>query len=134
METLPRRRYLALAVGGLSLSVAGCTADEEPEFLVTNTEVIHQDGFGYVDYTHPDDMLVRVTVENEFAERREGVVVVELVYAPDGDPIESWEQREELSLGRTQSPQQFYVFRDAYQEGSSVNDYRADGYIEPTDN
>ncbi|MEF8813083.1 MAG: hypothetical protein V5A55_04615 [Halovenus sp.] len=129
MGHLSRRQYLGVVAGTLGIGVAGCI-DENPEFLVTNLEVIHQNGFGNVDYTYPDDMLVRVTIENEYPERREGTVVVVLEYAPDGEPIESWEEREFYSLGRGVSPQPYFVFPDAYRPGSDVKDYRAEGFIE----
>jgi hypothetical protein len=129
MGHLSRRQYLGLAAGTFGVGVAGCI-DENPEFLVTNVEVIHQDGFGNVDYTYPDDMLVRVTIENEHPDRREGTVVVALEYAPDGETVESWEQREFFSLGRGVSPRPFFVFPDAYRSGSGVEDYRAEGFIE----
>ncbi len=129
MAKLSRRQYLGVAAGALGTGVAGCL-DENPEFLVTNVEVIHQSGFGNVDYAYPDDMLVRVTIENGYPERREGTVVVVLEYAPDGEPVESWEEREFYSLGRGVSPQPYFVFTDAYRPGSTVNDYRAEGSIE----
>jgi len=129
MLSLSRRRYLGLAAGTLGVGVAGCT-DEEPEFLVTNVEVIHQQGFSSVEYAYPDDMLVRVTIENQYPERKEGTVVVRLEYAPDGETVESWEEQEFFSMGRGVSPQPFFVFPDAYRSGSEADDYRAEGFIE----
>lgn len=130
MALQSRREYLAVVCGGLLAGgVAGCS-EQESEFLVTNTQLVHRDGDDRFDY--PDDVLVRVTVENSFAQRQEGTLVMTLVHRPDGDESreETWEKREAISLPQGTSTIRRLVFEDVFDPGNDIDDYTLETTID----
>ena len=128
MAMLPRRAYLALA-GGTLAGLAGCV-DGEGEFLVSETQIIHQSGDPRYDY--PDDVLVRVSLENRTSSRQEGILEVTLVYDPgtgDDDPgtgdddVETWTETDDVEVSHAASLHPGYVFEDVYEAGRDLADY-----------
>lgn len=127
-----RRRYLAL-VGAISVPLAGCSSQQEAEFLVTDVQVVHQPGHRTFDY--PEDILYRVSVENTGPNRQSGVLELTLRYDPD-DGNEStageemtWSRTEDISLSRGTSVEREFVFEDVYQEGHEIDAYHLDATI-----
>jgi hypothetical protein len=121
-----RRRLLALAGGALVAGLAGC-AEQEAEFLVTDTRRIHQVGGRGYDY--PQDILYRVSVENTGPEREEGRLELTLVYDPGDGDGQSWSKTENISLSRGTATRRRFVFENVYDVSSDIEDYQLDAEI-----
>jgi hypothetical protein len=125
-----RRRYLALASGGLAAGLAGCTdaiadylgSEEEGEFLVVSTTLSHSPGYRLDEAEYPEDILARVSVENRLPSRQQGTLEIELRYVPDDGEGEVWTLTDQLDTPRGVSPTLTYVFESAYQPGSEFPD------------
>ena len=125
-----RRRFLALASGGLAVGLAGCTdaiADylgpaEDGEFLVVSTTLSHSPGYRIQSAEYPEDIVARVSVENRLPSRQRGTLEVELRYVPEDGEGEVWTLTDELDTPRGVSPTLTYVFESAYQAGSEFPD------------
>lgn len=129
MGRVSRRRWLAVFGSGVAGAIAGCS-DEEPEFLVTNTQLIHRQGDDRFDY--PEDVLVRIAVENGKANRQEGTLQITLTHDPGtgGEDVEEWTQEDEISLGQATSKQLHYRFRDVFDPGNDIENYTIDAQID----
>lgn len=130
MALQSRREYLGVVCGGLLAGgLAGCS-EQDSEFLVTNTQLVHRDGDDRFDY--PDDVLVRVTVENSFAGRQEGTLELTLVHRPAGDASRetTWEKRDEISIPQGTSTIRRYVFEDVFEPGNDIDDYTLETTID----
>jgi hypothetical protein len=129
MTLVSRRRFLGVFSTWLALAIAGCS-DEEPEFLVTNTQLIHRQGDNRFDY--PEDVLVRVAVENGKANRQDGTLRITLTHDPGTgeEDVEEWTQEDEISLGQATSKQLHYRFRDVFDPGDGIANYAVDAKVE----
>jgi hypothetical protein len=121
-----RRRLLALAGGALVAGVAGC-AEQEAEFLVTDTRRIHQEGGRTYDY--PEDILYRVSIENTGPNREEGRLELTLEYDPGEGAGESWSKAEDISLSRGTATRREFVFESVFEPGNDIEDYRLQAEI-----
>lgn len=125
-----RRRYLALASGGLAVGLAGCTdaiadylgSEDEGEFLVVSTTLSHSPGYRLESAEYPEDIVARISVENRLPSRQQGTLEIELRYDPDDGEGEVWTLTDELDTPRGVSPTLTYVFESAYQPGSTFPD------------
>jgi len=128
MRTVSRRTYLGIAGGALSLGLAGCT-DTETEFLVTNTQLIHQNGDDRFDY--PDDILIRVAVENTRPSRQEGTLELTLRHDPGTgeDDVETWTKTDDIELAQGTTKQYHYRFQNVFETGNDLSDYTVEGTI-----
>lgn len=99
-----RRRLLQGLLAAGATAVAGCSDDAEAEggIRAVNAIVIYGEGVSSVEY--PRDVGVRVTVENGSADRRTGVLEVELrrVDADDESVTTAgpFQQSREITLSR----------------------------------
>jgi hypothetical protein len=122
-----RRQFLGLASAAVGATLAGCLAEEEEEFLVTNTQI----GF------EPPSVVVRVTIENISTQRQSGTLEMTLQYFADADadsePDETWQQTDSVTVKQAASPQLRYRFEDAYREGSSLKNYAFDATLDGDD-
>lgn len=121
-----RRQLLALAGGAVLAGLAGC-AEQEAEFLVTDTRRIHQPGGRTYDY--PQDILYRVSIENTGPNRQEGRVELTLFYEPDDGEGESWNKTDDISLSRGTATRREYVFEGVFQRSNDIEDYRLDAEL-----
>lgn len=121
-----RRRLLALAGGAAVLGLAGC-AEQESEFLVTQTRLVHREGDR--DYDYPQDVLYEVSIENTGPQRQEGRIEITLFYEPESGERESWSKTDSISLSRGTSVQEQYVFENVFDLNRDIEDYRLDAEI-----
>lgn len=109
-----RRRIL----GGLGLvlcgTLAGCGDDEDPGpgLYAPNAQVVYRPGDGRFDY--PEDVGVRVGVENTTSDRQNGRLrtTLELIGDSGATPgvVESWTDEREITISRGTSRAVFVVF------------------------
>ena len=125
----PGRRQFLGVVGTTALTaVAGCL-DQPTEFLVTDTVIIHVDGYQYFDY--PEDISVRVEIDNTTPDRQEGILVATLQRTDgNGDVLESWTKRQEVSLSRGTNQRETLVYEDVFDTGDDIDNYRMQAHIE----
>jgi hypothetical protein len=121
-----RRRLLALVGGATVLGLSGC-AEQESEFLVTQTRLVHREGDREYDY--PQDILYEVSIENTGPQRQEGRVEMTLFYEPESGESESWSKTDRISLSRGTSVQEKYVFEDVFRLDRDTDDYRFEAEI-----
>lgn len=128
MQRCSRRFWLAVTGTALAGGLAGCS-DQESEFLVTKTRIIHHDGDHRFDY--PEDILIRVTVENSYDRRQEGTLELVLTYQPPGaeSPEDTWTLEDDISLGQGSSMLDYYVFEDVYEPGTDIDHYHLEGSV-----
>jgi hypothetical protein len=92
--------------------LAGCGGDDPPPGLyATNTQVVYRPGDDRFDY--PEDVGVRVTVENTSPDRQDATLRTVLEYlAADGTPsvVDSWRKEQKISLSRGSTQAYFVVF------------------------
>ena len=123
MAHVTRRRVLGAVGVSLSLTLAGCGEgeDEEPGLHAINTLVLHRRGDAWYDY--PEDVGVRVTIENTDVDRHTGVVSVTLrSVAGDGQ----WTQEREIDLAGGTSVSLTVAFEDVADSGDQEFDATAD--------
>ena len=124
-----RRRVLGwfgLAVAG---GTAGCGDDDDPGpgLYAPNTQIIHRAGDDRFDY--PEDVAVRVSVENTTSDRQEAILRTTLEYAGADDEtpavVESWTDERDISIPRGTSRQFLIVFEGVFREGYDEDGLRA---------
>jgi hypothetical protein len=95
-------RRALLGAGGLALvgGLAGCSDEDEeaPGLYAVDVLALHREGDEF--YEFPEEVGVRVTVENTANEFREGTLVVTVRRA---DAEDAWVQEREVSMGRARS-------------------------------
>lgn len=138
MKPPSRRQFLSFAVGGLAVSVSGCTeavsnylGPEEPgEFLVVSANLSHSPGYRVESASYPEDIVALVAIENRRPNRQQGTLELELRYVPDDGEQKEWQITDELDVPGGISPSYTYVFESAYQSDSEVpDDYEISGRI-----
>jgi len=103
-------RSVGLAVPGV---LAGCSDDEPgPGLYASNAQVIHRQGDDRLDY--PEDVLVRVTVENTTPDRQDATLRTTLEHL-DGSAdtpavVGSWTDERDISISRGTSRPYFVRF------------------------
>ncbi|MFT4946109.1 MAG: hypothetical protein ACI8TL_000340 [Natronomonas sp.] len=137
MKTPSRRELLAGSASAVAVSLSGCLdsfarylgSAEEGTFVVALTNVRRPTGTDGSLGT-PADIVTRVDIENRRTERVTGRLEMELRFAPDGAVEQTWTKTDDLDVRSGVSPQEQYVFEDAYQSGSDVpGDYEFDAEI-----
>lgn len=133
MTSLSRRSYLLAAGTTAVTALAGCLDgdnDDDAEFRVTNTQLIHQEGSDR--FTFPEDVLVRVEYENGHRDSREGTMIVTLRHDPGtgADDVEEWQKEDPVHLYGITSTLNEYVFEDVFEVGNDIEDYTAEAEIE----
>ncbi|MXR52155.1 hypothetical protein GRX03_11155 [Halovenus sp. WSH3] len=132
-----RRDVLALSASGVAVSLSGCLdavadylgADAEGEFVVALANIRRPSGVDDGPGT-PEDIVVRIDLENRRPERLAGRIEMELRYAPDGESAQTWTKTDSIEARGGTSPRAQYVFESAYQPGSAVpGDYEFDAEI-----
>lgn len=119
MQTPSRRQYLALASATATLSLAGCVSDDdEPEFLVTNTNFRIEEDSG--------DMVVQVTIENGTVERQESDLEVTVRHS---SREEEWRKESSVSLAGATELQREFRFEGIHRDGDDVNEYEIDARL-----
>ncbi len=130
MQTPSRRQYLAAVSSGVAVSLAGC-GGAEGHFLVTDVRVIHQEG--QREGTYPNDIVVRVEMENDFPNAQETDLETILSYVPDGSdsPEDTWtETMEELTIPTGSTREVYVPFENVYEPGRNVSDeYEAEAEL-----
>ncbi len=130
MQTPSRRQYLAAVSSGAAVALAGC-GGAEGHFLVTDVRIIHQDG--QREGTYPQDILVRVEIENDFPNAQETDLETTLSYVPeDADsPEETWSDTwEDLTVPTGSTREVYVLFEDSYESGRDVSsEYEAEAVL-----
>jgi hypothetical protein len=110
-----RRRLLGWAGLGLAGGVAGCGDDDDdpgPGLYASNAQVLHRPGDDRFDY--PEDVAVRVTVENTTSDRQTKTLRTVLERLDDAETTptvaDSWVDRRQLSISRGTSRAKVVVF------------------------
>ncbi len=133
MPTLSRRRFLAGLGGSGMVAVAGCADDDDPEpgLHATTATVLHRPGDDR--YQYPEDVAVRVVVENTDLDRHTGTLVVGLERVSDSGETsgDAWttERPLDLSGGTTRS---YVVVFEGVAE-STATTFEATAHVEPAD-
>ncbi|MFC7059527.1 hypothetical protein [Halovenus salina] len=120
MESPSRRQTLGLLGSLAAASLAGCTDDEEPEFLVTDTALSLQPG---------GNIKIQLTIENGFRDTKESTVEVLLRYDPEEGESEEWVQQEPLELSGSTELRRDYVFEDIHDEDEKIEFYEIDAQL-----
>ncbi|SDJ31811.1 hypothetical protein SAMN05216226_102112 [Halovenus aranensis] len=120
MESLSRRRCLGLLGSLTAASLAGCTDDEQPEFLVTDTAFSLQPG---------GNLKIQVSVENGFQDTKQSTVEVVLRYEPEEGESEQWTQTEPLELSGATEIQREFVFEGIHDETDSLDFYEVEAQL-----
>lgn len=119
------RGTAVILVGG----VAGCQEDVETEFLVSNTQLVHYEGSDEFDY--PEDIAVRVEMENTAARREDGTLTVTLYRIDeDGTELDSWTQTHEVSVSGGTILGRIVVFESVVEPGEGIDDFRVEARLE----
>ncbi len=130
METPSRRQYLAAVSSGAAVALAGC-GGAEGHFLVTDVRIIHQEG--QREGTYPNDILVRVEMENDFPNAQETDLETTLSYTPDDadSPEESWTDTwEDITIPTGSTREVYVLFEGTYEPGRDVSsEYEADAEL-----
>lgn len=125
------------------MATAGCLGeDSQVGLYATNAQAVYRPGDSRFDY--PEDVGVRVTVENTSPDRRGGELVVTLESidpGTGGTPTvrNSWQRRQDVSLGRGATRLDFFVFEGVAQaeagggDGAGERDQNGDGGDENVD-
>ncbi len=104
-------RSVGLAFCGV---LAGCSDDDEPGpgLYASNAQVIHRRGDDRLDY--PEDVLVRVTVENTTPDRQEATLRTTLEHLDESGEtpavVDSWTDERDISISRGTSRPYFVLF------------------------
>jgi hypothetical protein len=129
-ETGLRRRRAIRAVGlALSGILAGCGGDDGPGpgLYASNAQVIHRRGDDRLDY--PEDVLVRVTVENTTPDRQNATLRTTLEQLDESGETPavrgSWTDEREISISRGTSRPYFVLFGDVLGANSTDPGLRA---------
>lgn len=118
MQSPSRRQYLALVGTTTAATLAGClTEQEDPEFLVTNTNVRIEDG---------TNLVVRVTLENGKADTQESDM--EVVVSHEGRD-EQWRQEDTITLAGATEIHRNYTFEDIHEAGVDVEKYEVEAQL-----
>lgn len=137
MKRPSRRKLLGVSASALAASLSGCLdafanylgSEEEGEVVVALTNLRRPSGASGGAGT-PADIAARVDVENRRAERVSAQLEMELRYVPEGETEQRWTKRDNLEIRGSISPQNQYIFADAYQSGSTVpDDYEFDAKV-----
>ncbi len=129
MEAVPSRRELLCSVGLVAAGIAGCSDDDEPGpgLYASNAQVIHRAGDDRLDY--PEDVLVRVTVENTTPDRQEGTLRTRLErLEEDGETAavaDSWTKERDINITRGTSRPYFELFETVLGEDEEDPSLRA---------
>jgi len=127
MQRLSRRHFVGLAGLTVGVGLSGC-GDVKTEFLVTNSQLIHQAGDPRFEY--PEDIGVRLTLENTSPDQQSAILVVTLAHEVGGELIDSWTKTEETVLGRGSSIREFMVFESAFEPEDTIDNYSIDASLE----
>jgi hypothetical protein len=118
---------LGWLAAGAGCGLAGCGGDDPPPGLyATRAHVVYHRGddrFGY-----PEDVGVRVTVENTASDRLQGRLRTTLERLGSGTTpavVDTWHDERDLSLSRGSSRACFVVFEGAGRPGADADAYRA---------
>ncbi|MEF8781745.1 MAG: hypothetical protein V5A39_02085 [Haloarculaceae archaeon] len=107
-----RRRVLGAAGLLLGGGLAGCGGDDPPPGLyATDTQVVYRPEDDRFDY--PEDVGVRVTVENTSPNRQDATLRTTLEYVTSGGTpavVDSWTREWDISMSRGSSRAYFVVF------------------------
>jgi len=126
---VPSRRELLCSFGPLAAAVAGCSDDDEPGpgLYASNAQVIHRAGDDRLDY--PEDVLVRVTVENTTPDRQSGTLQTRLERLEDtgGTPAvaQFWTKERDINITRGTSRPYFVLFEQVLGEDEEEPSLRA---------
>lgn len=137
MTDCSRRKLLGVASAVATSSLAGCLdtvgeylgSEQEGEFLVVGTDLVHAPGYRWEAASYPEDVVVQVAVENRRPSRQSATLVVTLRYdPPDGETIR-WEERDELNEGRGVSPTIPVIFEDVWIPDRAIEHYHVSAEI-----
>lgn len=109
-----RRRRVVRSVGLAFCGVlAGCSDDDPgPGLYASNAQVIHRRGDDRLDY--PEDVLVRVTVENTTPDRQDATLRTTLEHLDESGEtpavVDSWTDERDISISRGTSRPYFVLF------------------------
>lgn len=129
-----RRRVLGWLGLALAGPLAGCSSDDDPGpgLYATNAQVIYRADDDRFDY--PEDVLVRVTVENTTSDRQSGTLrtTLERVDVSGATPalIDAWTQEQSFSISRGTSRAFLVVFEGLLKEAVDNETLRARAAID----
>jgi len=142
MDLPSRRQFTGLLASAAAAGLSGCVEafgqylgnDQEGEFLVVTTDLLHAPGYRWEEAAYPEDIVARIAVENRRSERQRATLEATLRHDPPDGEAEKWTQSMELNEGRGVSPTIVMIFENVYEEGNSFDDYEIDAeIIEPGD-
>jgi len=108
MKAPTRRKFVGLLGGTLTVSLAGCVADDaqQGEFVIVATRL----------QQHPEsdrDVQVRIEVENRRSQSQPALLTAELERTPDEGESKTWTKERELEIPKGSGPQYFFRFENA---------------------
>jgi hypothetical protein len=137
-----RRRILGWIGLALTAPIAGCGDDDEPGpgLYAPNAQIIYRPGDDRFDY--PEDVLVRVSVENTTSDRQSGTLRTTLERLDESGTdegtqeaetptvVDSWTREQSFSISRGTSRAFFVVFEDVLDEAVDTDTLRARATID----
>lgn len=137
MGRLSRREFTGLLGSAAAVSLSGCTEafgeylgnDQEGEFLVVTTNLLHSPGYRWEDAQYPDDIVARIAVENRRADRQRATLEATLTNDPPDGESEEWTKTRELNQSRGSSPTIVMIFDSVYEDGDDFDNYEIEARI-----
>jgi len=124
------RRTLLRGLPAAALGLAGCSSEgPAPGLHAVRTVLVHRPGYADADY--PEDVAVRVDVENTSRERLRGTLVVTLTRAADASrETRTWTRRRDFTLQSVTTRSYILTFESVFSPGDAEDAFSGSARVE----